>query len=387
MKKILLLTMTLALFISCASVDKMLEQGNYEGLVTKVTHKLAGNKKKDAYVKALELGYHRITGTDLAEIETLKSKNQAGDWERIIYLGERMNKIQNQIAPLLPLVSETGHRARFNFINTNDIISEAKKNAAALYYTRLGILKESANDGNKPAAREAVQVIDRIHGLTDDYELTSLRDDMMNKGINKIWVVIEDHSYARLPYRAEDELHYMPINNMEDYWNQFYTEGSDKKEFDYKVVFRINDLHAAPEEYRTIQDNFFREVSDGWEYVLDNRGNVAKDTLGNDLKKDRKTKVKGTVVQTILNKRAYVRATMEVIQLKTGLVTYTRDIQSEDCFSHTARNYFGDDRALDDHQKVRTNPVPCPSDLEMMLRVADKAKQSFLYEVKHNTYL
>jgi hypothetical protein len=387
MKNLIVWGCAITLLTSCASVEKMLEHGDYEGLVAKVTHKLAGNKKKDAYVKALELGYSKMTQEDLAEIETLKSNHQTGDWERIIYLGERMNKIQNMIAPLLPLVSETGHRARFNFFNTNTIVNEAKKNAASLYYTRLGLLKETAYDGNKPAAREAVHVIDRIQALSEDYELSSLRNDMIDKGINKIWVTIEDHSYTRLPFRAEDALYDMPINNTDDYWNRFYTAVSDKTELDYKVVFRINELRATPEEYRTIEENFYREVNDGWEYILDNKGNVAKDTLGNDLKKDRKVKVKGTVVQTTLNKRAYVRGTMEVIQIKTGLVTYSRDIQSEDCFSYTARNYFGDERALDNHQKVRINPVACPSDLEMMLRVADKAKRSFLYEVKHNDYL
>lgn len=387
MKKFILLIMTMALLTSCASTEKMLENGDYEGLVALATRKLAGKKKKDTYVTAIELGFEKLSQDKMAEIEKLKIKNTASAWESINRIAATMDKIQKMISPLLPLVSETGHRAHFEFISTTPIMVEATKNAAALYYTKLSALTSEADLGYKPAAREAVEIIDRINTLSSEYELTSLRKDMLEVGINKIWVTIEDRSYARLPRRAEDELFYIPVNNTRNNWNQFYTAIDEGFKPDYKVVFRIEDLYAEPVQIRNIENNFYREVVDGWDYALDAKGNVAKDSLGNDIRKDRKLKVRATVVETIQTKRAFITGRMEVINMQSGNVSYSKNMVLDDCFTQTSRNYFGDERALDGHQKNRIPLVNCPDDLDMMMRVVDKAKNAFLYEVKNISYL
>lgn len=387
MKKFILLIMTMALLTSCASTEKMLENGDYEGLVALATRKLAGKKKKDTYVTAIELGFEKLSQDKMAEIEKLKIRNTASAWESINRIAATMDKIQKMISPLLPLVSETGHRAHFEFISTTPIMVEATKNAAALYYTKLSALTSEADLGYKPAAREAVEIIDRINTLSSEYELTSLRKDMLEVGINKIWVTIEDRSYARLPRRAEDELFYIPVNNTRNNWNQFYTAIDEGFKPDYKVVFRIEDLYAEPVQIRNIENNFYREVVDGWDYALDAKGNVAKDSLGNDIRKDRKLKVRATVVETIQTKRAFITGRMEVINMQSGNVSYSKNMVLDDCFTQTGRNYFGDERALDGHQKNRIPLVNCPDDLDMMMRVVDKAKNAFLYEVKNISYL
>jgi len=70
MKNLILLIMTMAMLTSCASTEKMLENGDYEGLVTLATRKLAGKKKKDTYVTAIELGFEKLSQDKMAEIET-----------------------------------------------------------------------------------------------------------------------------------------------------------------------------------------------------------------------------------------------------------------------------------------------------------------------------
>ena len=41
------LSLSLSLFTSCASVDKMVERGDYDGAIQVATKKLAGKKKKE----------------------------------------------------------------------------------------------------------------------------------------------------------------------------------------------------------------------------------------------------------------------------------------------------------------------------------------------------
>ena len=97
---------------------------------------------RDVYkrqVYALEEGYKKLSAEVLIRIESNKNINTAESWESVMHMGYHMEKLQNKIKPLLPLVSENGHRARFTFIGTAEIISEAKKAAAALYLSLIHI--------------------------------------------------------------------------------------------------------------------------------------------------------------------------------------------------------------------------------------------------------
>ena len=386
MKKLILFGMTVALLASCVSTEKLLERGNYEDLITKASRKLAGNKKKDQLVLALEDGYKKLSAEVMINIESNKNINTAESWESILHWGYHIEKLQNRIKPLLPLVSENGHRARFDFIGTAEIISEAKKAAAALYHTRVIGLSDEAYAGNKPAARKAYHLIDRINSLSDEYDLVNLKDEMYHAGINKIWVTVENRSFNHLPYGVTDDLLYVALNGNASNWNRFYTDITEADEMDYKVSFRIHDLRAEPEQYRTIENKYRKEITDGWEYVLDANGNVAKDSLGNDIKRERRIKVHATLVETNVSKRAYIDANMEVINLKTGFRSLSLPLFFEEWFNHTARNYYGDPRALEANLTSRIAPVHCPDDISMMLRVAEKAKRAFTYEVNRASY-
>ena len=386
MKKLVLFGMTVALLASCVSTEKLLERGNYEDLITKASRKLAGNKKKDQLVYALEEGYKKLSAEVLIRIESNKNINTAESWESVMHMGYHMEKLQNKIKPLLPLVSENGHRARFTFIGTAEIISEAKKAAAALHHTRVIGLTNEAYAGNKSAAREAYNLIDHINSLSNEYDLMNLKDEMYHAGINKIWVTVENRSFNHLPFGVTDDLLYVALNGNTSNWNRYYTDITEADEMDYKVTYRIHDLRAEPEQYRTIENKYRKEITDGLEYVLDAKGNVSKDSSGNDIKRERKIKVNATLVETYVSKRAYINGTMEVINLKTGYISFSAPLNFEEWFNHTTRNYYGDPRALESNLTSRIAPVHCPEDISMMLRVAEKAKRAFTYEVNRVNY-
>ena len=137
MKNLLLLMVILALLSACASADKMLERGDYDGLINLATKKLSGKKKKDEYVKALEKGFEKITKRDMAIIESLKNSDNPQDWEDIMKVARDIDRRQEKIEPLLPLISVSGYHAKFTFVHTDDILTEAKITAINLYEKRL----------------------------------------------------------------------------------------------------------------------------------------------------------------------------------------------------------------------------------------------------------
>ena len=386
MKKIILLGLTVALVSSCVSTEKLLETGAYEELITRATRKLAGNKKHDQIVFALEEGFKKLSVEELNKIDSYKKTNTAESWESALNIAYRIESIQNKIKPLLPLVSEKGHRANIKFVNTTEIIKEARTTAASIYYIKLTNLTNEAYAGNKKAAREAYHMINRIDDLSGDYDLVRLKNEMHLAGINKIVLNIEDRSLGRLPRRIYDELNFIPLSNDIHDWNRYYTETGEEDEMDYKVVYRILEWGADREQYRTVENTYRKEITDGWEYILDANGNVIKDSSGNDIKRERKIKVNATVTETIQSKRAYIRGYMEVIHIKTGDISLSKRLDFEDWFTHRSRNFTGDPRALESSMIRRIDPIRCPDDLDMMLKVAEIAKTAFVDEVNRVNY-
>jgi len=386
MKNLLLLTISIAMLSACASADKMLERGDYDGLVNLATKKLSGKKKKDIYVLALEEGFEKITRRNMATIESLKTSNDPEDWEDIIAIARDIERRQDKIEPFLPLISETGYQAKFTFVRTDKIVTDAKITAVNLYEKHLDDMLAAARKGNKKQARQAFNLIDQIRSLSDHYYKPELRDEMWSLGINKIFLRIENNSNMIMPAGYEEELLSADFANIGGSWDRYYTEIDEDMNIDYQVVLRILEIATSHDEWREVQYPYNKNVVDGWEYVLDEKGNVKKDSLGNDIKKDKIIAVNATVVETFQSKKALIRARMDITNVHSGARIYSQPLEVEDIFSHTARNFFGDERALDQNLRNRILPVTYPSDASLIWDAFKGLKPKFFDEVRRANY-
>ena len=386
MKNLLLLLLSIAMLSSCASADKLLEQGDYDGLVRLATKKLSGKKKKDEYVRALETGFEKVTRRDMSTIESLQQSDRAQDWEEIMHIARNIEHRQSLIEPFLPLVSESGYQARFTFVRTDKIVKEAKATAMDLYEDKLYELVGVARTGNKKVAREAFHLIDHMCSISGEFYKPELRDEMWQLGINRILIRMENQSHTILPAGFEEELLSADFSNMGGGWDRYYTEVNEDMPVDYSVVLKILDIATSREEWKETEFPYYKDVKDGWEYVLDAKGNVAKDSLGNDIKRDKIVRVHATVVETYQSKRALIRTRMDIINEQTGARIYSQPLEFEDIFSHTARNYFVDERALDVHLRQRILPVSYPSDAAMILDAFHGLKPRFFEEIRRANF-
>jgi hypothetical protein len=385
--KNLLFFIALALLLSaCSSPEKLLDKGDYESLIWMASKKLSGKKKKDVYVQALEKGFEKLTRRDMAQIEALKSENTAESWEDIISIANEIQHRQDKIEPFLPLVSESGYQAKFTFVHTNTILAEARTNAVLLYDKRLQDYVVAARKGSKASARTAYQLINRIQTINPDRAYPELSDEMLDLGLNKIFVRIENNSNALLPAHYEEELLAVDFRNAGSPWDRFYTATSQYSAMDFEVVLYIQDIFVSPEGLNQQQHVYTREVKDGWEYVLDERGNVKKDSLGNDIKKDKYVFVSATVVETNQAKHALIHARMEITNALNGNTVYAQPLEVENHFNYTSRNFFGDKRALDNDLANRIAPIPFPPDLVMIMDAFKAMKPKFFNEVRRFNY-
>lgn len=382
MKNLLLLSVSLALLTSCASADKLLERGDYDSAMNLAIKKMSGKKKKDVYVTALEQGFEKLTRKDMARIESLQLSGTPENWEEITRIAKYIQLRQDRIEPFLPLVSETGYQAKFSFVRTDKIINEARATAVTLYEKRLIEMVTHARAGNKDAARQAYNLIEHIQSLSTNYYKHELRDEMWDRGLTKIHIRIENQSHAIIPAGFEEELLSANFENRNNSWNRFYTEIDEGMHIDFEVVLKILDIATTREEFAERESPHTKDVVDGWEYVLDERGNVAKDSLGNDIKRDKIVRVHATVVETLQSKKALIRARMDILKAQNNSKVFSQPVDVENVFTHTARNFYGDERALEPNLRQRIPPVSFPSDAAMIWDAFQALKPRFFDEVR-----
>ena len=135
---------------SCASVEKLVDQGKYDDAIELAARKLAGKKnKKTKHVRALEEAYAKVHAQDIQRIAYLKLKDDADSWADVYYAYDKISKRQKRITPYLPLISKDGYHAYFEIVNVAEPMVYAAKTAAARYYeagTELLEIAETTGD-------------------------------------------------------------------------------------------------------------------------------------------------------------------------------------------------------------------------------------------------
>ena len=129
-----------------------------------------------------------------------------------------------------------------------------------------------------------------------------------------------------------------------------------------------------------------KNVEDGFTYQLDSRGNVMKDSLGNDIKTVRYKTLQCALIETIQSKSCMISGDIEIIQGKSGKLEKKDPLGAESGFEWISARALGDLQALSPAQieKTKTKAVPFPSDMEMIFRCSDALKQAINNAIRGN---
>lgn len=369
-----------ALFFStsCSSPQKLLETGNYDRAVTTSLKKLSGKKKKKAkHVQALEAAFAKATARDMEQADRLKRENRPENWEEVYEIYRRVERRQQRVKPLLPLVDQEGAQASFRFVRVDGLINESKENSAAYLYKRSLELIEDAREGDKIAARKAYNELDKIDRFYRDYkDKGDLKRIAKELGTTHILLQTKNVAPVYLPANMEDEINRMSLKGLDSFWKKYHSEASANERFDYKVIVKITDVDVSPGLVKEREYEDTKEIEDGFEYVLDQNGNVMKDTLGNDIKIPKKVLIKARVIETFQSKAARVTSRIEVTDLQTNDLVETKNVTVDALFDHYASTFYGDKRALSSTSKSRigNRPLPFPSDEALLLDAAQKLR-------------
>jgi hypothetical protein len=387
---ILLLGLLLAVS-SCLSPAKLVELGDYDQAIDLSIRKLTGKKKKKAeLVKTLESAFEKATRQDMRMAETLEKEGRPENWERINDIHRQIGRRQSRIEPLLPLVDEFGYQAKFQFVRIEDLERKSRENAAEYLYVRAQSLLEEAKKGDKQAARQAYSELQNINRYYQNYrEKGQLEREALELGAIHILIKPENASNVALPKDFEKELLQFTTADMESIWRKFYNNPLSRNAFDYIVLVKMANIAVSPEMYKEREYVDYKEVEEGWEYVLDQNGNVMKDSLGNDIKIPKKIFVTANVLEVYQNKVASVSGRIEFIERRTGNILSTENITADAVFENYASTFKGDKRALseDTKRRIGNSPMPFPPNEVLLMQAASMLKPVIKQKIAGNPYL
>jgi len=392
MKRLLLLSVLISLLVSCSSrkhIEKQLYAGNYDVAITKALKKLENNKdkkRKQQFIVMLEDAYEKVVERDLRIIDHLKKDGNPEQFKTIYEMYSNLSARQEAIKPLLPLkIGKKYLNLQFNDYS-NDLVDYRYK--VSDYLIDEGITLLDTDD--KLNARKAFRMFKYIDDINPNFEeVHELMNEAHLKGIDFVKVSIENHTHQILPIQLENELLDFSTYGLNDFWTVYHNNIDESVTYDFDMALQLKRISVSPE--RILEKQLLREkqIVDGWEYQLDENGNVLQDSLGNDIKIDRIINVRARLFEFNQLKTAQVIGKVVLSDLNTHQLVDSFSLDSEFIFENNYARLRGDERALNDHDRrlLNNRRIQFPSDSEMVFDTGEDLKRQFksvLHQIAYN---
>ena len=379
MKQLLLSTMLGLIIFGCSTrkrVETAVNSGNYDQAIVTAVDKLRRNKDKKRnqdYIIMLKDAYQKVVERDINTLAHLKKDNNPETYKQIYEMYVELDGRQEAIKPLLPLYAN-GKKVEFSFNNYSNQILSAKQQLAGYLYQKGNTLLKS-ND--KLTLREAHSELSYLDNIEPNYKNTrNLLLEAHDRGKDYILVSIQNQTEQVIPVRLEEELLNFDTYGLNKFWSEYHVIPQPKRAYDFAMQLNLRQINISPERENQRELLREREISDGWEYQKDRNGNVAKDSLGNDIKYEKIIKVRAKLLETIQTKSAQVIADVVYIDNETQQILDTFTIDSGFVFEHIFAGFNGDKRALlpEDRQLLNNRRVPFPSNEQMVFDTGEDLK-------------
>ena len=381
MKKLLLFTLVM-LLIACGGVKKTqqaLNSGNYNVAMNRAIKNLQDNKTKKGhqqYVLMLEEAFSKHSQKEIERIQFLENGGNPANLIQIYEGYTNLKKLQNRIRPLLPLpVYEEDRNAQFRFANYDNTILEVRDDLSAYLYDNASNLL--ANARNKMEFRRAFDEFKYLEDINPGYgDVAPKMEEAYQKGLDFVKVELKNETQQIIPERLESELLDFNTYGINNFWMQFHAQPVENINYDFAMELDFNQINISPERVNERQLIQEKVIKDGFKYVLDANGNVAKDSLGNDIKVDKFKTVTCNFYEFTQLKTAQIGANVKFKDLRSGQTINSYPLSSEFIFEHIYANVDGDRRALDNNLVALLDlaAVPFPSNEQMVYDAGEDLK-------------
>jgi tetratricopeptide (TPR) repeat protein len=374
-KTISILFILTLLFSGCGSSKKQLQKGNYDAAIDKAVKSLRKDPNDPKQIDILTQSYKIANDQDNERIRYLKMEGRPDNWDEIYLLYKSLNDRQSLVRTVTPIIAGKGNE--FEYIDYMPEMVGAKRKAADYYYAHGNELMKV---GLKDSYRQAYNEFVRAKQYVGDYEgIDSKIDEAKYLGMSRVLITIRNSSVLKFPPEFEQDLLALDLPRLNSQWVEYHTQVlNEDTQFDYFVNVNIKNIAVSPDQTMQRDSVIKRNVEDGFTYVLDKKGNVMKDSLGNDIKQPKYKTLQCALVETIQTKACQIDGDIEVIQVNPEKVVKKDPVGAQSTFENISSRALGDLGALNQQQLERTKSsiVPFPSDIEMVLRCSESLKMA-----------
>ncbi len=365
------------LLSACHSAQKMTETGDYDSAIEFCVRKLAGkSKKKLEYVQNLERAFQKAQARDLNLANNLVNQNRDENWEKVNRIHRLIRERQQRVSPLLPLTASNGYRAKIELINIAQLETQSCEKAAEYLYNQAQTGLAKGEKGDRAAARQAYTDLTELENryFQTYKDKTELKARARDLGTSYVLFEVKNQSDKVLPRAFAERLLNIGKNNLDSEWKAFYFKAEAGVQYDYNVVFKVRQIDVSPEKVHERAYTDEKEIQDGYDYVLDAKGNVRKDSLGNDIKTPRYVRLRADILEVFQSKAAKLTGRVEIYNGANNTLLDQRDLGTEVLFENYASTFRGDKRALSDdsRRRIGNQPLPFPRDEDMLVQAADR---------------
>lgn len=384
-KFILSFLMISIIAFGCTSPTKLINSGHYDQAIDITVKKLRKNKNKVKHIESLKEAFHKANNRDLDRIAFLRKEGKPDNSVAIFDTYTFIKGRQEKIKPLLPLYIE-GDLVDFDLVNVDDEIISSKKEAAGYMYNHaLSLLERNEKFSAREAYEELLRVKEMFHNYQDVDAQIQKSFDM---GMNWVLLNIDNNTPNLIPKEFEEELFNMDLASLQGKWYTIITANRKKQgdEFDFIVNLNLKFVDVGPEMVKEKLFDEKKKIQDDDEYVLDEKGNVKKDSLGNDIKVPKMVEIVAHVTETQQTKAATFKGNLEFIDKLSNQKVRTESIDVTALFEHFSAVATGNLNALTPETKKRVGikPAPFPTDFEMMMDGSRRLKPIVHNLIKRN---
>lgn len=385
MKRILPVVIILALYLAgCSSSKKQLQKGNYDAAIVKAVKQLRKDPADVKQIDILERSYKIANDQDNERIRFLKMEGKPNNWDDIYINYKSLNDRQSLVKTVTPL-NKNGQSVDFPYIDYFSDMVAAKRKAADFYYAH-GV--ELMKSGLKDSYRQAYGEFLRAKDYVGDYQGIDFKiQDAKELGMSRVLVSVQNSSIIKFPKEFEQDLLALDLPALNSEWVEYHTQVLNKNtKYDYYVDVNVKLVAVSPDQTLQKDTVIKKEVEDGFTYMLDRKGNVMKDTLGNDIKIKKYKTLQCALIESIQRKACRIDGDVSVVQAKPEKVLKKDPIFAQSNFEFVSSRALGDIQALDAQQlaKTKTSPAPFPTDIEMVVRCSEALKTAIRGAVQNN---
>ncbi|MBN1789781.1 MAG: hypothetical protein JW830_04745 [Bacteroidales bacterium] len=369
--------LSVLLLISCSSPEKLLTQGNYDALIEKSVKNLIKKPDSEEDANMLDKAYKLANDRDLERIKYLKTEGNPNTWDEMLSLYSNLKNRQTSVRRVLPL-HIGGRTVQYNFVDYDAEIVAAKRKAAEYFHDHgLKLMENKTKESYRQAYYELVKA---KNYSGDSYpNLDQVIQEAKYLGMSRALISTVNRTIINLPAEFTDGLVAANATQLNSEWVEYYTRKSDSDiKYDYYIDIILQAINVSPD---LVQDKDLIEkktIENGFEYVLDAKGNVMKDTSGNDIKIKKYKEIQCTVIESHQMKDCNITGEIEFHSANPQSLLKKQPIAAGTHFEYISARAIGDMNALSPEKKklVDIKPVPFPDDIQMILDCTEALKKS-----------